>query len=218
MGGPEGNPVDVERPGLERSVTRVGDNGRPRMALVDHALREHLEFVDAAGSVALFALENERLTGSLRSALRELEGSRARIVAAADRERRLIERDLHDGAQQRLVALRIKLKLADELVDAGRARTAACARPSRRSKTLWRMCVHWHAASIRRCLPTRGSGRPSLGRPSCPLVHDGRVRWVGSVSTRGRGAVYFSCLEALQNAVKHAHGARSVGVVDPDER
>ena len=82
----KGTPVDVERPGLERSVTRIGDNGRPGMALVhDHALREHLEFVDAAGSVALFALENERLTGSLRSSLRELEGSRTRIVAAAER-------------------------------------------------------------------------------------------------------------------------------------
>ena len=61
----------------------------------------------------------------MSASLLELRESRARIVASADQERRRIERDLHDGAQQRLVALRIKLELAEDLVRAG-SRERAC--------------------------------------------------------------------------------------------
>ena len=114
--GPDGQRIDPERAG-PRSVTAITNNGGPSVVVVhDPALAEHRDFVAAAASVALFATENERLTARLRSSLRELEESRMRIVAAADKERRRIERDLHDGAQQRLVALRIKLELADELM------------------------------------------------------------------------------------------------------
>ena len=59
-------------------------------------------------------LDNHRLSAQASSLLRAVRESRARIQAAADDERRRIERDLHDGAQQRLVALRIKLELAAE--------------------------------------------------------------------------------------------------------
>ena len=79
----------------------------------------------AVGSVAGLALENERLAAQVRAQLEEVRASRARIVEAQDAERRRIERDLHDGAQQRLVALAMRLDQAragaegaSELIDA----------------------------------------------------------------------------------------------------
>ena len=82
--------------------------------------------VKAATSYALAALENERLVGALQASLDELSRSRSRLVAVADRERRRIERDLHDGAQQRLVALRARLELvAERLEDDSPADAAA---------------------------------------------------------------------------------------------
>jgi signal transduction histidine kinase len=68
--------------------------------------------VRAAGGAAALALENQRLAAELRARIEELRASRARIVEAGDTERRRLERDLHDGAQARLVALAMKLRLA----------------------------------------------------------------------------------------------------------
>ena len=64
--------------------------------------------------MAAVVLENQRLAAEAEASLRELQLSRARLATGAERERRRIERDLHDGAQQRLVALRIELELAEE--------------------------------------------------------------------------------------------------------
>ena len=82
------------------------------------------EATPAARDAARMALENERLETELHSTLSELRASRLRILSAADRERRRIERDLHDGAQQRLVALGIQLELAAELAEADPGRVA----------------------------------------------------------------------------------------------
>ena len=83
------------------------------MLSYDHAIeREDPGRVDAVASVARLALENERLAAQVRAQLEEVRQSRARIVEAADAERRRIERDLHDGAQQRLVALAMRLDQA----------------------------------------------------------------------------------------------------------
>src|SRR5690606_41188775 len=70
----------------------------------------------AGTAIAGTALGSRRLVAEAETALRELRRSRARIASAAERERRRIERDLHDGAQQRLVALRIELELAEDLI------------------------------------------------------------------------------------------------------
>src|SRR5262249_26955201 len=67
--------------------------------------------LEAAGSAARFALENERLQAELHSQLAELRDSRFRIVRAGDEERRRLERDLHDGAQQRLLGVGMALQL-----------------------------------------------------------------------------------------------------------
>ena len=70
--------------------------------------------VEAVGNAARLALENERLAAEVRAQLEEVRASRARIVEAADAERRRVERDLHDGAQQRLVALAMRLQVAKD--------------------------------------------------------------------------------------------------------
>ena len=79
--------------------------------ICDPALGEEPRLVDSVGAAAALALDNERLEAELRARLEELRASRARIVEAGDSERRRLERDLHDGAQQRLVALALTLRL-----------------------------------------------------------------------------------------------------------
>jgi signal transduction histidine kinase len=89
--------------GRDRAVTYVGD---ALAALVHHPVfLDQPALLEAVGAAARFALENERLQAELRSQLAELRDSRARIVRAGDAERRRLERDLDDGAQQRLLGV-----------------------------------------------------------------------------------------------------------------
>lgn len=109
-----GRPVRLpDSDSRDRVVTIVEHGDRPVAAMVhDSALAEQPELVRTVGAAAALALENERLEAELRARVEELRSSRARIVEAADSERRRLERDLHDGAQQRLVSLSLKLRLA----------------------------------------------------------------------------------------------------------
>ena len=92
----------------------------PVAAIVhDAALLEEPALVRSAGAAAALLLENERLDAELRARLDDLRASRARLVAAGDAARRRLERDLHDGAQQRFVALALKLRLARNGVEPG---------------------------------------------------------------------------------------------------
>jgi signal transduction histidine kinase len=111
-----GHPVTVSGPGW----TEVELHGR-RIAAIAHdpALSEEPELVRTAGAAAALALENQRLAAELRARIEELRASRARLVEAGDAERRRLERDLHDGAQSRLVALALKLRLARMKVEPG---------------------------------------------------------------------------------------------------
>ena len=98
----------------------------PVAALVhDPALADSPVMTEVAHGFAQMALQNQRLETELRSSLRELQASRSRIMSAADEERRRIERDLHDGAQQRLLALTIQLELAADLVKSDPGKGAA---------------------------------------------------------------------------------------------
>jgi signal transduction histidine kinase len=112
---PEGQRVDDSIVGAGApGVTRVEHDGE-LIAILVHDPGLHAEnpgFVEAVGSVAGLALQNERLSAMVRAQLEEVRASRTRIVEAADEERRKIERDLHDGAQQRLVALTMRLEQA----------------------------------------------------------------------------------------------------------
>ncbi len=91
-------------------VTTIEDDGRPMAALVhDPALADEPALLDAVTAAAAIALRSGRLQAQLRANVAELRGSRARVVEAGQRERQRLERDLHDGAQQRLVALSLNL-------------------------------------------------------------------------------------------------------------
>ena len=110
--GEDGQPMELPSVGSGRVATVVERGGERVAALVhDAALDDERELVSAVCAAAGIALENERLQADLRARLEELRASRARIVEAGDSERRRLERDLHDGAQQRLVSLSVLLQL-----------------------------------------------------------------------------------------------------------
>ena len=112
---PEGQSIELPTAsGHLRGMVRLERDGEPLAVLVYDPVIENEDpgRVRAVGSVAQLALENERLAAQVRAQLEEVRASRARIVEAADAERRRIERDLHDGAQQRLVALAMRLDQA----------------------------------------------------------------------------------------------------------
>jgi signal transduction histidine kinase len=93
--------------------TAVELHGRRVAAIVhDLSLADEPELVRTVGAAAALALENQRLSAELRARIEDLRASRARLVEATDAERRRLERDLHDGAQSRLVALALQLRLA----------------------------------------------------------------------------------------------------------
>jgi len=113
---PAGDLVDADGDQLalpaddpSRALTRVGTEDPP-LAILVHDAAVDPDIVAAAAAASRLSLENARLTAELRAQLEAVRSSRSRIVEAADRERRRLERDLHDGAQQRLVALGFVLR------------------------------------------------------------------------------------------------------------
>ncbi len=111
-----------------RAFTAIDRGGKPLAGLVhDPALLDDPERLHAATEAASLAIENERLKAQLRAELAEVQASRARIVDAGDRERRRVERNLHDGAQQRLVGLALMLRLATRSVAGDEALTGLLA-------------------------------------------------------------------------------------------
>ena len=145
----EGRPVALPEPG---AVTVVEREGRPVAALVhDPSVGEDDGLVEAVGAAAGLALENERLQAELRARVAELAGSRARLVQAADDERRRIERNLHDGTQQRLVSVSMALGLAQAKLPADAAARAIVAEPRPRLAMRSRSCVRSATASTPRC-------------------------------------------------------------------
>jgi signal transduction histidine kinase len=121
----EGRPVDLPAEDADTATTIVEREGSPVAALVhDATLRDDSDLVQAVGAAAGLALENERLQADLRARLSELRASRSRMVEATDAERRRLERNLHDGTQQRLVSISMALALAESKLtsDPDRAR------------------------------------------------------------------------------------------------
>ncbi len=111
----DGNPRSLPASDSGRRVTFVKQNGEQIAALIyDAALGEEPELVEAVSAAAGIALENGRLEAELKARLQELQGSRSRVVEAQQNERRRLERNLHDGAQQRLVALALELGVLAE--------------------------------------------------------------------------------------------------------
>jgi signal transduction histidine kinase len=113
----------AEAPASKRVIRR---DGEPIAAIVHHpSLADEPELLDAVVAATEMVLDNGRLRAELRASLAEVRGSRARVMEAGRQERRRLERDLHDGAQQRLVGLSLRLGILEERLKAdAAARTA----------------------------------------------------------------------------------------------
>jgi signal transduction histidine kinase len=203
-----GRSVDLPDGDVGRSVTRIDRGGRPVAALVhDAALDDEPELVQAAGTAAGMALENERLQAELRAMVDELRASRTRLVEAADEERRRLERNLHDGAQQRLLALSFGLGLAETADDAAALRAAVAEAKDELGvalEELRELARGIHPA----ILSERGLGaalESLAARSPIPASVDVSV---GRVAERVEVAAYYLASEALANAVKHAQATK----------
>jgi signal transduction histidine kinase len=202
-----GRELEAPPPAAGRRLTAVARDGVTAAAIVhDVQLEDDPELLLAAGAAALLMFENARLEAELGGAVHELRTSRARLVKAGDLERQRLERDLHDGVQQQLVALRIKVELACDLAG---------------DDTVLRRRLGQLRAEIDEAL----GGARVLAREIFPslLAAEGlaaalraeamrsplRVR-VECAATPPRypidleAAVYYCCVEALQNAADHA--------------
>ena len=171
---------------------------------------------DLAGQAGL-VLRNVRLSEDLKARLDDLKAAQKRLVSAQDAERRRLERNIHDGAQQQLVALAVKLKLADGLIE----RDAQKAR-----ELVGQLQSETHAALEDLRDLARGIYPPLLADKGLSAALEAQARKSGlpiEVRVDGIGrypqdieaAVYFSCLEAMQNVAKYA-SASSVGVALAD--
>jgi signal transduction histidine kinase len=106
----DGKAVLPPEAGSGRTSAMIDHDGR-RLAMLVHDVSLDVEVREAVCAAAALALENEHLQAQSRERLAEVQASRARIVEAGDTERRRLERNLHDGAQQRLVAVALQLRL-----------------------------------------------------------------------------------------------------------
>lgn len=107
-----GYPVPLPEPGSDRAWTAVDYDGQRVAAIIhDPSLEATPELVQAAAAAASLALDNERLKADLRARVEELRASRVRLVEASNTARRQLERNIHDGAQQQLVAMAVELRL-----------------------------------------------------------------------------------------------------------
>jgi signal transduction histidine kinase len=113
----DGQPLELPAATSTRLVDTVEQDGERVAAIVyDASLADERKLLEAVIAAAGIALKNERLAAELRARVGELRASRARIVGAGDEERRRLERNLHDGAQQRLVALGMQLRLLESRI------------------------------------------------------------------------------------------------------
>ena len=155
-------------------------------------------------------LKNERLAAELRQRLDELTVSRQRLVTAQDTERRRIERNLHDGAQQDLVALKLKLATAQAVAgrDPGQTReilAGLVTDVSNAVETL-RELARGIYPPVLADFGLAAALQAQAARSPLPVEVD--MDGTGRYPLEVEAAVYFCCLEALQNAVKHAHAGR----------
>src|SRR3954470_19420588 len=211
----QGQTLAPPAPGSGRCLTEIGNGDRIVGGVIhDAALRYERAFSDAAASSAALTLESHRLAADTDLLLREVHDSRARIAASADDQRRRIEREIHEGAQQRLLSLRIRVNLA--------------ARPGQDSAAA-SVALRELAGEVDAAIAEVGSiarstypfvltdqGLPpalALAAKDAPIsttvVAESQRRYAADIEN----AAYFCCLEAMQNAAQHAGAAAAVRIV-----
>jgi len=185
-----------------------------REGLQDFGAVEEGVLAELARRMSL-GLHNTQLDHALQDTLdevvrqaRELEASRRRLVSASDEERRRIERDLHDGAQQHLVALAVGLNLASGMLEddpkAAAEMLAQLKSSVRDTIEELRSLAHGIYPPLLRDGGLEAALRAVAGRSPLDVVVETSV---GRRSPEVEAAVYFCCLEGLQNATKHAPGS-----------
>jgi signal transduction histidine kinase len=207
----DGRPVPPPTTSPERSVTLVDRNGEHIAALLhDPSLRQETELLEAVSAAAGLALENGRLQAELRARMQELHGSRARLLEAEQEERRRLERDLHDGAQQRLVSLVLELAVLERRLDRepeARDRVGHAKDELVTSLQELRDLAHGiHPAAV------SAHGLPvaleSLAH-RLPVPVELTVRLDGRLDERVEETAYYVVCEALANVTKHARAAHA---------
>ncbi|HEU5244411.1 MAG TPA: histidine kinase [Gaiellaceae bacterium] len=190
----------------ENVTWRAFGHGEAKVLAVvhDEALGEDPELVEAVGAASLLALENRRLEHDLLDSVDALRASQRRLVGAASAERRKIERDLHDGVQQKLVALRIQLELTRDVAhdDELESRLAVLAADFDDALDELRSTAHGIYPPLLADEGLEAALREVARRSSVPLTVD--LEDVGRLSEDCETAIYYCCLEALQNVAKHA--------------
>jgi signal transduction histidine kinase len=191
-----------------RACTAVELEGRRVGAIVhDRTLSDDPGLLGSVAAAAGLAMENERLQAQLRARVEELRASRARIVEAGTQERRRLERNLHDGAQQRLVALSLTLRLAQAKVQKDSAKADELLSAAQEELTLAQAELRELARGIHPAiLSDRGLGaalEALAGRApiEVELAELPRDRLPEPIEA----AAYFMVAEALTNVVKYAH-------------
>ena len=173
---------------------------------------------DLAAQAGL-VLRNERLTSALRARLTELQAAQKRLVAAQDHERRKLERNIHDGAQQQLVALQVRQRLAEQLVHRD---------PAKAKEMLGQLQVDTAAALDDLRDLARGIYPPLLADKGLAAALEAQARkspvpvtveagQIGRFPQEIEAAVYFTVLEALQNTAKYAHASNVSVIVERRE-
>jgi signal transduction histidine kinase len=206
----DGQPFDLPGEGTGRGVRMVEYEGRQVAALVyDGSLEDERELVDAVAATAAMALENARLQAELSAHLVELRASQARVLEAGDAERQRLERDLHDGAQQRFVTLSLALsavekRLASDPAQAGQLLTEARKELVEGLDELRELAHGIHPAA----LSQRGLGvavETLAARSPVPVTLDVTLhqRLPEPVEIAG----YFVVSEALTNVAKYAQAS-----------
>ena len=191
---------------LEGAVTEIERDGEPVAAIIhDPALLDEPELVRTAGAAAALALENERLAAEVRARYDDLRAASERLVAAGDAARRRIERDLHDGAQQRLVSLSVTLNLARKNAEPG-SKTATLLDSAMTELTAGLSDLRELARGIHPAVLTERGLDPALqglaARSPLPVTVTSDVS--GRLPPAVEAAAYFVVMEALTNVAKYS--------------
>jgi signal transduction histidine kinase len=213
----DGRPVALAAAGDGRATTIIDSNGAHVAALVhDPALEGERELLDGVTAAAAIALENARLHAELRARLEELKGSRARIVEAGDSERRRLERNLHDGAQQRLVGVALQLQLLRARIrkDPATAEELASAASEELAESLQELrelARGLHPAVLEHGLDAALHALAARSPVPTTVAYETTARPPEAVAL----AAYFVASEALANIAKYANAtAAAVRVSD----
>jgi signal transduction histidine kinase len=204
-----GRRVELPEDGGPQTATFIERGGEKLAAIVhDRALLEHPRLVESVVAAARLALDNERLQAQLRTQLQELRASRARIVRAADGERRRLERDLHDGAQQRLLALGLALNLLGSRTtdDDARALLAEAEQELSHALQELRELARGIHPAILSDQGLAAAARTLAARSPVPVtVTANGARFPAAVET----ACYYLIAEALTNITRYSEATRA---------